>query len=74
MYLKHKPKPVSLQTDIDCASPETLFGDFNNKINRLFDLFNIKSLLHNVGIRKSQGFPCSDLLYLLVLQPFLRKN
>ena len=74
MYLKHKPKPVILQGDIDCASPEALFGDFNNKINRLFELFNMKSLLHNVGIRKSQGFSCSDLLYLLVLQPFFKKK
>ncbi len=74
MYLKHKPKPVVLQGEIDSASPEVLFGDFNNKIKRLFDLFNIKSLLHSVGIRKSQGFSCSDLLYLLVLQPFFKKK
>ena len=70
MYLKHKPKQVTLQGEIDSVSPDALFGDFNNKINQLFELFNIKSLLPRVGIRKLQGFSCSDLLYLLVLQPF----
>ncbi len=67
MYLKHKPKSVILQEEIDSTSPKVLFGDFNNKTKRLFELFNIKSLLHSVGIRKSRGYSCSDLLYLLVL-------
>jgi len=74
MYLKHKPKPVTLQGEIDSVSPDALFGDFNNKVKQLFKLFNMKSLLHRVGICKSQGFSCSDLLYLLVLQPFFKKN
>jgi len=74
MYPKHKPKPVILQGEIDSASPEALFCEFDNKIRRLFDLFNMKSLLHRVGIRKSQGYSPAELLYLWVLQPFFKKN
>jgi hypothetical protein len=74
MYLKHKPKAVTLQGEIDSTESAVLFQYFNNNIKQLFELFNIKSLLHNVGIRKFQGYSCSDLLYLLVLQPFFKKK
>jgi hypothetical protein len=49
MYLKHNPKPVSLQGEIDTASPEALFQQLDNKIKGLFDLFNLKTLLHRVA-------------------------
>lgn len=74
MYLKHKPKPVSLQGEIDAASPKALFQQLDNKIKGLFDLFNLKTLLHQVGIQKSQGFAAYDLLYLWVLHPFFKKT
>jgi hypothetical protein len=74
MYLKHKPKPVSLQGDIDTTSPDALFKHFDNKIKQLFKLFNIKTLLNRVGISKSQGYSTYNLLYLWVLHPFLKKR
>jgi hypothetical protein len=74
MYLKHNPKPVSLQGEIDTASPEALFQQLDNKIKGLFDLFNLKTLLHRVGIEKSQGFAAYDLLYLWILHPFFKKT
>jgi hypothetical protein len=74
MYPKHKPKPVFLQGEIDTAAPETLFQQLDNKINRLFKLFNLKTLLHRAGIQKAQGFSAYDLLYLRILHPFFKKN
>jgi hypothetical protein len=74
MYLKHKPKPIILQGEIDTASPEALFQQLDNKIKGLFNLFNLKTLLHRVGIQKSQGFAAYDLLYLWVLHPFFKKT
>ena len=74
MYPKNKPKRGVLQGEIDNVSPETLFEEFDNKIKKLFNVFNIKSLLHRVGIRKSQGYSPRDLLYLWVLHPFLKKR
>jgi len=74
MYLKHKPKPVFLQGEIDTATPEALFQQLDNKIKGLFDLFNLKTLLHRAGIQKSQGFSAYDLLYLWILHPFFKKS
>ncbi len=74
MYPKHKPKPILLQGEIDSATPDALFKQLDNKIKDLFSLFNMKTLLHRVGIRKSQGYSPFDLLYLWVLHPFFKKN
>lgn len=74
MYRKHKPKPLFLQGEIDTVSPEIVFKQFDNRLWHLFGLFNIKTMLHRVGICKLQGFPAFELFYLWILHPFFKNT
>jgi len=45
----------------------------DSEVNKAFNEFKIKSMLHRCNMLKQKGYATATLLYLLILLPFLKK-
>ena len=46
----------------------------SNRLEKFFDSFNLKTILNRSRIRKSKGYSSKDILFDILILPFMVKN